>query len=280
MFGVVLMHYRDAELNVVDVQDAPRMLHHDLDAPAWWHFKRKQRLYYDGFVPRSHRALMQFLLVPANGPAKFHEWEEDYRTIYAYLLSLDPPDYPYEIDAELASDGRLVFNRRCASCHGRYDAAQQEYPNKIVPIDVVGTDRVRLDALQAEHRQRYADSWFNDYGQRQVDVQPSGYVAPPLDGIWATAPYLHNGSVPTLWHLLYADQRPVVWRRRNGGFDRAKVGLNITTYDERPASANSLNQRREYFDTRRFGKSAAGHLFPEKLDHQQKRAVLEYLKTL
>jgi mono/diheme cytochrome c family protein len=239
MFGVVLMHFRDAELNLVDDRALPPTVHHDLDAPAWWHFHKKQRLYYDGFVPKSHRALMQFLLVPANGPEQFREWEEDYQAIDAYIRSLQPPAYPYDTDATLAAEGQRVFNRRCVSCHGRYDGAEQSYPNKVVPIDVVGTDRVRLDALNAEHRRRYAASWFNDYGQQQVDAQPPGFVAPPLDGIWATAPYLHNGSVPTLWHLLHADQRPVVWRRRNGGFDRAKVGLNITTYNERPASANS-----------------------------------------
>ncbi len=280
MFGVVLMHYRDAELNLVDVGDKPRTLHHDLDAPAWWHFRKKQRLYYDGFVPRGHRALMQFLLVPANGPERFRQWEEDYRAIEAYLESLQPPRYPYAIDAALAAEGQQIFQRRCASCHGRYDADQRHYPNKIVSLELVGTDRVRWDALQSDHRQHYATSWFNDYGGEKVEVQPAGYIAPPLDGIWATAPYLHNGSLPTLWHLLHADQRPVVWRRRNDRLDREKVGLQITTYGQLPPTAKSLSQRREYFDTRRFGKSAAGHLFPEKLDPAEKRALLEYLKTL
>ncbi len=75
MFGVVLMHYRDAALNLIEVRTAPHTVHHDLDAPAWWHFSKKRRLYYDGFVPKGHRALMQFFLVPANGPDKFHDWE-------------------------------------------------------------------------------------------------------------------------------------------------------------------------------------------------------------
>ncbi len=113
-----------------------------------------------------------------------------------------------------------------------------------------------------------------------MNEQPAGYVAPPLDGIWATAPYLHNGSVPTLWHLLHAEQRPVLWSRRDNGFDRERMGINAATHDRLPESANSLHQRRQYFDTRRFGKSAAGHRFPEKLNEQQKRAVLEFLKTL
>ncbi len=113
-----------------------------------------------------------------------------------------------------------------------------------------------------------------------MEAEPSGYVAPPLDGIWATAPYFHNGSVPTLWHVLHADQRPTVWRRRGAEFDRQRIGLQVAVFDQLPASAKSLHQRREYFDTRLYGKGAGGHRFPEKLDPRQKRAVLEYLKTL
>jgi cytochrome c peroxidase len=107
-----------------------------------------------------------------------------------------------------------------------------------------------------------------------------GYVAPPLDGIWASAPYFHNGSVPTLWHLLHSDQRPVVWKRTEDGYDQNKVGLEIETFDKIPANVKANTHRRRYFDTKLPGKSAAGHTFPNVLDEDQKRDLLEYLKTL
>jgi hypothetical protein len=72
--------------------------HHDHDAPAWWHFKKKQRLYSDGFVQKDARPLMQFMLIPANGPNKFAESEADFREIYAWLESLreNAPNEPSE----------------------------------------------------------------------------------------------------------------------------------------------------------------------------------------
>jgi hypothetical protein len=152
----------------------------------------------------------------------------------------------------------------------------------MVPIDTIGTDRARFDALSAAHRQSYGESWFGHYGQQNTLTQPAGYVAPPLDGIWASAPYLHNGSVPTLWHMLHVDERPAVWRRTSvADYDLEKVGLVVETFTELPPDAASDKRlRREYFQTKAFGKSAAGHEFVEELTDEEKVAVLEYLKTL
>jgi hypothetical protein len=151
----------------------------------------------------------------------------------------------------------------------------------MVPIDVVKTDRVRLDALTQEHRRRYGQSWFASYNKPPVDEAPEGYDAPPLDGIWASAPYFHNGAVPTLWHVLHPAERPRVWRRiSDDGFGRDYVGLEFEVLDEIPPSIASNAERRRYFDTSKPGKSAAGHTFPDRLDADEKRAVLEYLKTL
>jgi hypothetical protein len=140
---------------------------------------------------------------------------------------------------------------------------------------------VRLEALTPDARKRYADSWFADHGRHPTTLDPGGYVAPPLDGVWASAPYFHNGSVPTLWHVLHPDQRPVVWLRSEDGYDRQHVGLEVESFDTLPRAAyTSATQRRRYFDTRRPGKSAAGHEFPSALSEPERQAVLEYLKTL
>ena len=139
---------------------------------------------------------------------------------------------------------------------------------------------MRLNALTPEHRLWMKNGWLSHYGADPVDVDPTGYVAPPLDGIWASAPYFHNGSVPTLWHLLHPESRPKVWKRTEDGYDTSRVGLEIEELEKVPSSVKIPARRRRYFDTSLFGKSAAGHLYPNALSEDEKTAVLEYLKTL
>jgi len=279
-FGQILLWYRDADLKFLPDRPLPSFTHLDEDAPPWWHYRRKSRLYIDGFAPKDCRALMQFLLIPRNGPEKFNEWERDFRDIEAWIESLEPPKYPYPIDRPLADAGRVVFERNCADCHGTYGAGGR-YPEKNIPIDVIGTDDTRLKALSVDGRRRYGESWFAHRGKLPVVADPAGYVAPPLDGVWASAPYLHNGSVPTLADLFTSDTRPVVWTRTVDGFDTERVGLEATRLTEIPADErDDIRRRRHYFDTRLPGKSAAGHTFPDALDADEKRAVIEYLKTL
>jgi mono/diheme cytochrome c family protein len=283
IFGVALMRHRDAELNIIRRPPRFDLPHHDMDAPAWWHYAKRKSLYVDGFAPQSHRMLMQFLLVEQNGPEKFREWEDEFREIEAWIASLEPPAWTGPVDRELATRGGEVFRATCAECHGT-SGPDGQYPERLVPIEEVGTDRLRLDALAAEERRALNDSWFGEYGRAAEPLRdredPAGYLAPPLDGVWASAPYFHNGSVPTLWHVLHPDQRPVVWRRTATGYDDRRVGLEIEAFTELPAGRLRSSERRRYFDTRKPGKSAAGHDFADVLDADEKRALLEYLKTL
>jgi mono/diheme cytochrome c family protein len=283
IFGVALMRHRDAELNIVPRPPRFDLAHHDMDAPAWWHYRRRKSLYADGFAPRNHRMLMQFLLVKENGPEKFHAWEDEFRDIEAWIAGLEPPRWPGDIDQGLAARGEGLFLEHCAGCHGTY-GPQASYPDRVVPIDEVGTDRARLDSLTPAQRRDFSTSWFTAFGRDAAGMEaradPDGYVAPPLDGVWATAPYFHNGSVPTLWHVLHPHARPVVWRRSPTGYDESRVGLEVEERDELPEGRLLPAERRTYFDTRRPGKSAAGHDFPDVLDEDAKTAVLEYLKTL
>lgn len=288
MFGQILLAFRDADLTFHRDRTPPPPAHHDMDAPPWWHYRLKTRLYIDGFAPKDCRALMQFLLIPRNGPDKFAAWEADFRDVDAWISSLEPPKYPFVVDRDLAEAGRAVFNRSCAGCHGRYDgdagtapSEKTAWPEKTVALAEVGTDAVRLESLSVEGRAKYGQSWFTHFGEQKVTADPQGYVAPPLTGLWASAPYLHNGSVPTLWHLLHADARPVVWQRSIDGYDEQRVGLEVRELTELPeADRADARTRRRYFDTRLKGKSAVGHTFPEALNEPDKRALLEYLKTL
>ncbi len=279
MFGVGLMHFRDADLNVLPVNSSPRMVHHDMDPPAWWLMHRKSRIYADGFAQKGHRGLMQFMMVRENGPEKFREWEADFRDVLEFIESLRPPKYPLAVDAQLAAKGRAIFNESCSQCHGTYGDGST-HPERLIPIDEIGTDRVRLDALTKANRAGYGASWFAHYGEQETWSDPQGYVAPPLDGVWASAPYFHNGSVPTLWHVLNPTDRPVVWRRTAEELDEERVGLQVETLDEVPRRIGDAALKRSYFDTRVAGKSAAGHDFSLELTAEERLAVLEYLKTL
>jgi hypothetical protein len=99
---------------------------------------------------------------------------------------------------------------------------------------------------------------------------PRSYKARSLNGIWATAPYLHNGSVPNLWQLLQpADQRVKQFYVGSRELDPVNVGFETTPY------AGGFN-----FDTTLPGNSNAGHTFGTTLGDDEKWALIEYLKSL
>ncbi len=235
----------------------------------------KKHIYIDGFADKGHKGLMQFMLVRQNGPEKFKAWAADFEKVYQFISELTPPKYPLSIDAALQVKGEALFAQHCASCHGM----GSEYPEVNVPLEEIGTDPVRWESLTPVHRKNYGDSWFADYGAQDTIAAPEGYTAPPLRGIWATAPYLHNGSVPTLWHLLNPDERPALWKRSSWSFNSKQVGFTIETPDSIPKSSSSFD-RHWYFDTSVLGKSAKGHTYPNVLTAEEKLAVLEYLKSL
>jgi cytochrome c553 len=278
-FGVLLVNLRDEQMKVYPDRPAAKVVHHDMDAPPLWNVKKKSRLYADAHAPKYHRVLMQFMLHPQNDAEAVRSRDDDFRDVFAWVESLRPPKWPWPVDRELAARGEAVFAANCAECHGTY-GPDESYPQRVVPLDEVGTDPVRLGAISEEFLRQMRRSWLTDHGRGEDVTEPAGYVAPPLDGVWASAPYFHNGSVPTLWHVLHPDERPKVWRRTEDGYDRERVGLETTVFDAVPETVRAPAERRTYFDTTAFGKSAAGHDFPAKLNEAERQALLEYLKTL
>jgi hypothetical protein len=279
IFGILVGSRRGPDMEVIPRREMPPLLHHDMDAPPLWNVRKKQYLYCDGHAPVSHRVLMQFMLLPSNDAETVRGWEDEFEDILAWIRALEPPKYPWPIDEGLAARGERVFNRACSRCHGTH-GPEGHYPEKNIPIDVVGTDPLRHHALTQVHREWLRQSWMTRDAEAPVLLHPPGYVAPPLDGIWASAPYFHNGSVPTLWHVLYPDERPAVWQRTQDGYDRQRVGLEVRTEIALPASVATPAEQRTWFDARLPGNSAAGHTFPAALSPEDKRALLEYLKTL
>lgn len=259
------------------------------DVPAWWLLKKKKTMYYTGSAhARSVRSIMQFMLNPLNGRAVFDKEEPTFRDIQAFILSLNPPRYPFAIDHPLARRGETVFRGHCARCHGTY-GANWTYPNKIVPWEVIRTDPVRLNGLSDRSGEYYNESWFghekkgwlaDDYPARKA----AGYQAPPLDGIWATAPYFHNGSVPTVYDVLNSKARPQVFTRSfrtdKEDYDPVKLGWKVRVLGADVPAGLSPFERRKVYNTRQPGRDNGGHPFGDDLTESERMAVIEYLKTL
>ena len=124
-------------------------------------------------------------------------------------------------------------------------------------------------------------SWAGEYGKTPLFPAARGYVAQPLDGIWASGPYLHNGSVPTMWDLLTPESRPAIWKRSEEGYDQRKLGLEVTTHDRLPAEASTPQQKRQFYQTGLRGLGNQGHRYPANgLGEDEKTTLIEYLKTL
>jgi hypothetical protein len=281
--AVFLLGYREPNLSI-RVVSRDLGLQDDLceDPPAWWLLKKKKTMYHTGGGDtRSVRSLMQFMMSPLNFPSTIHKAEADFKDIRAYLLTIEPPKYPLAIDRKLAGKGEAVFKANCSRCHGTY-GEKWTYPNRIVPLAVIGTDRRRFDGLSRKFGEAYNKSWFaGDYKARESE----GYQAPPLDGIWATAPYLHNGSVPTVYHLLNSKTRPKVFTRSyrtdRSAYDAKKLGWKVRVLDQAPDPTKvSGNDLRKVYDTAKPGRGNKGHTFGDKLSEEERMAVIEYLKTL
>src|SRR5262249_57257842 len=137
-FTVFLLGLRDPDLSV-RTSPLDLGLRDDLceDVPAWWLLKKKKTMYHTGSGDaRSVRSLMQFMLTPLNPRALFEREEATFRDIQAYLLSLQPPKYPFPIDSALARQAEQVFTQTCARCHGTY-GPQGPYPTKIVSLHAI-----------------------------------------------------------------------------------------------------------------------------------------------
>jgi hypothetical protein len=275
---------RDRDLNLTDTPQfttpTPAQIDIPLKTPPYWLSKRKTRFYYDAFIAKSHRDIMQFTFYYTVPQHQIFASEVIFKDVYAWINAVAAPRYPFTIDQALARRGLPVFVKNCASCHGTYGPGGR-YSERLVAVDEIGTDPVRARDFSVPFKQHLGAGWVGEYGKTPLYPEAKSYVAPPLDGIWANAPYLHNGSVPTMWDLLTPDARPTIWRRTDAGYDSEKLGLEITTYAKLPDDATSPEQKRLYYQTNLRGLSNQGHRYPpQDLSDQDKRALIEYLKTL
>lgn len=225
------------------------------------------------------------------------------------VMTLPAPGYPFTIDKERAQKGADLFQRYCAACHGSTESGA---PAKTVRIPF-GVDpaastlrALQLDrqalakvatalktscmtGLMKDSRTPWIPNSEKSVEMQRCEVDPAeilydqtnnpGIVGQPLAGIWATAPYLHNGSIPTLRALLWPSKRPEAFFRGNLGYDERDLGY---IYDV----IESDNKVGAIYDTRLMGNSNQGHANAAMLgrdwekDPEGTQDLLEYLKTL
>lgn len=281
MISAVLLSMRNSDLSMRKFPLPLGANLPELDVPPWWHLARKATMYYDGRTDaRSVRSILQFFLAEKSLD-ELKELEPTFRDIQAYLKSLKPPKYPFAIDAAKAERGKTVFAANCVKCHGTY-GPDGRYPNRIVELAVIGTDPARAHGLSDRLVAHYNTTWLaEDY---PADPERVGYQAPPLDGIWATAPYLHNGSVPTLAAILKSVDRPVRFKRPPSTglehYDQVGVGWKFEVVTAPPSPSLAPLEAKFIYDTSRFGLGNGGHRFGDALSEDARSDLIEYLKTL
>lgn len=371
-----------------------------MDTPAWWNMGHRPLKFVDGTFPMDAPRVDMVFYTPffglfggLGGPISEagQDWmRENAPAANTWIETLKAPQYPKNINIELAEEGAVLFhelnmwapernnkiarpegNGSCASCHGAYSPFYVNDENfldtpllegmagYIVPLSIIGTDSVRVDvsneAFQTAGTKNffgYPDTFGTDQDcgpQNRADLRGDremGYLAPPLYGVWASAPYMHNGSIPNVWEILKPSDRPPLWRRvstparwdqkstavmgfdtdLNRAYDHQKLGWkydkikceyrswwnpSVTPYincipgDEYadplaqqiisglysnliavwnilfpPTLTKKQMEDRKIYNTHMFGQGNQGHEFNSVLTDTERKAIIEYLKTL
>lgn len=291
MFGVLAAHRDALSLEWQDEADPAAQLDDELsvftDVPAWWNMHRRDRMFYSGYGRRDHaRIMMSAALLCLKDAEEAEAIDAYFPDVEAFIESLRAPSYEevsgLAIDDAKAERGREVFLATCTRCHG--DAENDVDPRPSVSIAEVGTDPEYAITSSSEgtgaiayYFEFFNRSWYGTHGaagQLERAEEPV-YSPPPLDGVWATAPYFHNGSVPTLEAVLDPSLRPAIFRRSfvPEDYDFERLGWPFEEVDEKGDDIG-------VYDTTRPIYGNGGHTFAAALSEDERRDLLEYLKTL
>lgn len=249
-----------------------------VDVASVWNQRTRTATNWDGVITQSLFNALGAMLA-FTGDADLVDYDNAVE-IADLIDDLPSPPYPFDVDTTDFAAGKQVFNQACASCHSAggelRDAAETGTDDgrtlTVTPImRTIFTDEVRESCT----------GWFDDRCDSHDDdittpVDPDGaYLAMPLDGVWARAPFLHNGSVPTLYHLLVPSERPETFARGSLAYDQELLGF---AWQGGPST----------YDTTLPGMSNSGHDDPEihfggfdfTVDAAARNALLTYLATL
>jgi len=260
-----------------------------LEGPPGWakvpdvaSFPYRDTFSYDGSGYGSPQALvLEASFVFGTRPEWYAAHPHIATSMYLYLHSFHRElHYPRPIDEALAAKGHDRFDATCAKCHGTYVSWNGEtralYRERIVPLAMGGTDPARADAVSPAFVDA-ANGFPLTHGLTQVR-RTGGYVPPVLIDVWARGLFGHAGQWPSLEVLATApEKRP---RRfivdTEGKYDLDRVGVRYEVQaGERPLKAG------EYvYDGGAPGLDVGGHPFLASLPVEERRAVVEYLKTL
>ncbi|PTL85598.1 hypothetical protein [Vitiosangium sp. GDMCC 1.1324] len=255
---------------------------------------------YDGSVGnRLTRSVMAAIAVGANKD-NLNEPEISKSVIKAvdYTVALRGPRYAdvfkehgAALDPTRVERGRTVYMKHCYECHGIRDSKTGQwekgrYTGEVVPVEKLGTDAERVTF---RHFDRLPDVLYNMFPDdnplkpKREDIRPGpagstqGYINAPIETVWSRAPFLHNGSVPTLAELINLKPRRELYYRGRNLYDPVDVGLVVS---QAPDARNYYR-----FDTGLRGNSNKGHDYPwaygsPERDEAQLKDLLEFLKTL
>ncbi len=266
------------------------------DPPNWWNLGHRPAKFYDaGMSSDSTRIELSWYMPGAATPQyqQGYDWilEHEYAA-NTWMLGLRSPPYPLPVDTRLAKKGARLFhkldlwkskranpvprpeggNGSCASCHGAYAPRYVKSRRflatpllagmaaNVTPIAIINTDPARMTANDEAVETAAEASWFTYYGQDGCAEKYNGigYLAQPLYGVWASAPYFHNGSVPTVRERARVVHAPAVLapnveararRRRHGLRDGSRARLRpgrARVEIRRPACAERRGSRRTW----------------------------------
>ncbi|MGV3623328.1 MAG: hypothetical protein ACO1OB_21085 [Archangium sp.] len=270
----------------------------DSKPAVWWTVKYKTRWLSDGSIVEGNPIFTNFLwneIGRGTDLDALQGWLTENQTVVdeltAMVFATEAPKWvdffgAASIDVAAAQRGEVTFNASCSSCHGTYEKNWSEglsttrvnyHPQ--TPVYDVGTSPQRakgMEAFAASLNQLTVSQWMKTV----VEVQ-TGYVPPPLEGVWARYPYLHNQSVPTLCELLRpASERTQVFYMGDDvdpvvDFDSKCVGFPVA---DKVPEAWKMDPRRK-FDTTIPGLSNQGHEVAQ-LNDGERADLIEFLKTL
>jgi len=245
------------------------------DMPSIWNLKKYQpeKGMLMNLAGDSHDArsviIDSALGLLAAAPHDSEDFRKQIDWLVSYLSEKQAPKFPFPIDEKLAESGKAVFAANCARCHA------SDRTGTRVPVEEVGTDSERFKTWSKKAAVE-SNKVVRNFGIERrglVENEPSGYIAAFLDGIWLRAPYLHNGSVPSLRDLLKpAAERPKVFYRGYDVYDPVNVGF-VTEGEE----AQRVGTR---YDVGERASGNQGHEYGTDLSAKEKDALIEYLKTL
>lgn len=274
-------------------KDMPKL---QVKAPHLWGFKEKRPvgIFYDGIANGDTYAWMFGAELFASDSS------EHLRAVLPNLIhmadnvlgNLLPPKYPFEIDENRVTRGRVIAEKSCFGCHGDHNRDLQGHPvytaPKVIDIKKINTDSERMLGFDEELEALVEQGDLNDLLYFNRENIGKGYFAPKLWGVWSRFPYLHNASIPNLYELFLPEsERSEVFYMQDAGeakrFDKNKVGLK--TYnkkDYKRALKKAKQGDRDIYYTKRTGHSNSGHYFDfmRDLSLEDRLDIIEFLKTL